>query len=222
MIDKTIFKKTKQLWITAGVDSSGGTGGDYSACVVLFIDDRGRCEVIMTMRGFENPVDFAPKIRKYLLKYYGEKSISYKGKYDYIPYVVIEQNNHGHALIQKFREHYPSQSMYWHHKPDGHFTKSWSPGFNTTEHTRRHILGITFNLINEGHIKINDPVLANELRTLVRNDKGKIEADKGKHDDMVISLCLAYEGWWSHTRGRVRDYDKDNDAEEESDIQVIG
>ena len=225
-------EQNKNICISAGVDSSGGTGGDYSGCVVLLTHDSGFCEVIMTMRGFENPTLFAPKIKKYLFKYYGRKIQDGKhaGKYDFIPYVVIEQNNHGHALIQKFREYYPSDSMYWHHKPDGHFTKSWSPGFNTTEHTRRHILGITFNLINEDMIKMNDPVLANEFRTLVRNDVGKIEADKGKNDDMVISLCLAYQGWWSHygkatgVRNRLikEGYTKaDADAEVEDEIEVI-
>ena len=40
---------------------------------------------------------------------------------------------------------------------------------------------------------INDKDTLEELLTIVRNEKGRIEAPQGGHDDMMMGLAIAHE-----------------------------
>ena len=188
--------KDRMIMFYCGVDPAEGVNRDYTVAIVLAIDTQGenigQTEVVMTMRGFENPVDLCPKLERYLNKYYAR--YNEQRKITYQPRLVIERNNHGHAVLALMRRIY--KNIYKHKNPVSEkMDKAFSPGFLTTSSNRTIILGNVFNLIRERKIIMNDPVIASEFRTLILNENHKIEADQGKHDDTIMALCLAYQGF---------------------------
>ena len=40
---------------------------------------------------------------------------------------------------------------------------------------------------------LNDKATLEELLTIIRNEKGRIEAPQGGHDDLTMGLAIAYE-----------------------------
>ena len=170
-----------------GVDPAEGIGQDYSAVVLIGVDDQMQSSVLMTMRGFENPIELDKKIRFYIDKYF---KFRVNGM-DIKPYLVVERNNHGHALLALLEPHY--FNLYVH-------DKDRRLGFLTTKVSKRMILGNLFNLLNSDSIVLNDPIIASELRTLIKKDTGQIEAEEGKKDDMIMALSLAFQGYFSLNR----------------------
>ena len=48
-------------------------------------------------------------------------------------------------------------------------------------------------MVREHCARINDRETLEELLTIVRNEKGRIEAPQGGHDDMMMGLAIAYQ-----------------------------
>lgn len=66
-------------------------------------------------------------------------------------------------------------------------------GFKTTSLTRPTIISRLIAIVREECEKLNDAETLEELLTIVRNEKGRIEAPEGGHDDMMMALAIAYE-----------------------------
>lgn len=66
-------------------------------------------------------------------------------------------------------------------------------GFKTTRLTRPTIISNLIQIVREQCNKINDRDTLEELLTIVRNEKGRIEAPLGSHDDEMMGLAIAYE-----------------------------
>lgn len=66
-------------------------------------------------------------------------------------------------------------------------------GFRTTSITRPTIISYLIGLIREHTELINDNEILEELLTIVRNEKGRIEAPEGGHDDQMMGLAISYE-----------------------------
>jgi phage terminase large subunit len=71
-------------------------------------------------------------------------------------------------------------------------------GFKTTSLTRPTIISALIEIVREHCDIINDKETLEELLTIVRNEKGRIEAPEGGHDDMMMGLAIAH-----HIRGQV-------------------
>ena len=67
-------------------------------------------------------------------------------------------------------------------------------GFQVTTKTRETLLAIMEEVIRTNVIKINSERTVDELLTFIMTDNNKIEADVGKHDDLISSLALASYG----------------------------
>ena len=67
-----------------------------------------------------------------------------------------------------------------------------SYGFRTTSLTRPLILSNLTRIVKEDITKINDRDTLSEMLSFIRTDTGRIEADRGCHDDMVMALAIAY------------------------------
>ena len=65
------------------------------------------------------------------------------------------------------------------------------PGFQVTLKNRDAILSELEESIRTNVLKINSQRTLNELNTFVINSSGKITADRGRHDDLIMSLSLA-------------------------------
>ena len=66
-------------------------------------------------------------------------------------------------------------------------------GFKTTSITRPTIISYLIAFVREHCDLINDEDTLLELLTIVRNEKGRIEAPEGGHDDQMMGLAIAYE-----------------------------
>lgn len=62
----------------------------------------------------------------------------------------------------------------------------------TTKITRPVILGDLLRIFSENPTLVNDTDTLEEFLTFIRNDKLRPEAAVGAHDDLVLSLAIAY------------------------------
>ena len=65
-------------------------------------------------------------------------------------------------------------------------------GFKTTSLTRPLIISRLIEIVREHCDVINDKETLEELLTIVRNEKGRIEAPQGGHDDDMMGLAIAH------------------------------
>jgi len=164
-----------------GVDVASRTpNGDYSAATLLDTTDEKHVRVVAT---YYNRVS---------LKEYAEDLKTIINQYD--PLTVIESNSYGQAIIEDL-QHHGNISMYRRTSYDKIGNK-WIEkiGFATTKQSRPVLLSRLHEHIAKGWLNPSCPRLANEMNSFVYNDKGKPEADKGKHDDLVMATGLALIG----------------------------
>ena len=65
-------------------------------------------------------------------------------------------------------------------------------GFKTTSLTRPTIISRLIQIVREEVETINDKDTLEELLTIIRNEKGRIEAPEGGHDDQMMGLAIAH------------------------------
>lgn len=66
-------------------------------------------------------------------------------------------------------------------------------GFKTTSITRPTIISHLIEIVREHTELLNDKDTLEELLTIIRNEKGRIEAPEGGHDDQMMGLAIAHE-----------------------------
>ena len=66
-------------------------------------------------------------------------------------------------------------------------------GFRTTSVTRPAIISRLVEIVRDHTDLINDRDTLEELLTITRNEKGKVEAPEGSHDDMMMALAIAHQ-----------------------------
>jgi phage terminase large subunit len=66
-------------------------------------------------------------------------------------------------------------------------------GFKTTSLTRPTIISKLIEIVREHSDTINDKDTLEELLTIIRNEKGRIEAPEGGHDDMMMGIAIAHQ-----------------------------
>ena len=64
-------------------------------------------------------------------------------------------------------------------------------GFQMSTQAREKVLSFLDEALRTSRFRINSERTVDELNTFIITDTGKIEADKGYHDDLVMSLGLA-------------------------------
>lgn len=65
-------------------------------------------------------------------------------------------------------------------------------GFRTTSLTRPTAISRLIEIVREHTDTINDRDTLEELLTIIRNEKGRIEAPEGGHDDQMMGLAIAH------------------------------
>lgn len=152
--------------------SEGIQGGDYARFDVL---DRASYEQVATWRGYINPGDFGRMLVSAAIFY--ENAV-----------LIPELNNHGWATVEAIKaEKYPhllKTTILWKDEPE-------KEGFPQNERTRNQIITALRNANDDDTVYINDPQSLAEMETFIQNERtGKFEAQKGCHDDCVISLAI--------------------------------
>ena len=190
-----------------GVDPAEGVGRDFSTCIVLTVNHLQKAEVIMTMRGHTDPTAFADHVDTELRRYgYWDEELD-EGEVR-LPILNVERNNHGHAVLALLEPTY--DNLYA--DEDGEL------GFCQTHISRKGIMLNLLNMLRHKKITLNDPVLAKELAALHTNQSnGKIEAHEGEHDDMVLALALALQGYYADFANYSPAREEEEEEEEEEE-----
>lgn len=112
-------------------------------------------------------------------KYYCDALIGIEANFDSYPIMELQRLGY---LKQYARE---AQDTY-----TGKTEKRF--GFKTTSLTRPTIISRLIEIVREHCDTINDKDTLEELLTIIRNEKGRIEAPEGGHDDMMMGLAIAH------------------------------
>jgi hypothetical protein len=165
------FDKTK--FYVCAADPAEGVGKDSSAAIII---DCESLEVCAVYNGFLKPADFAAKLVDMCGLYTVQSRIP--------PVLAVERNNHGHAVLLELDDHLQYPNLYMH--PDEKL------GWRSDGITRPLMIDKFIEAVDNGYLKIYDKDILNECLTLI-NNKGKIEAASGKHDDLIISCAIALQ-----------------------------
>ena len=173
----------KQTKYCIGGDTAG-EGSDYFTAHVL--DAKTGTQVAVLKHQFD--ADLYTKQMYCLGKYY-----SYKGRERTEEALIgIEANFDSFPIRELQRLGYNNQ--YVREKIDEYTGKTEKRfGFKTTSITRPTIISNLIQVVREHIDTINDKDTLEELLTIVRNEKGRIEAPDGGHDDQMMGLAIAHE-----------------------------
>jgi phage terminase large subunit len=113
------------------------------------------------------------------------------GRYFKDALIGIEANFDSYPIMELQRLGYPKQ--YTRTAQDTYTGKTEKRyGFKTTSLTRPTIISKLIEIVREHCEVICDRPTLEELLTIVRNEKGRIEAPQGGHDDMMMGLAIAH------------------------------
>ena len=105
--------------------------------------------------------------------------------------IGIEANFDSYPIMELQRLGYPKQ--YARTQQDTYTGKTEKRyGFKTTSLTRPTIISRLIEIVREHCEMINSKDTLEELLTITRNEKGRIEAPQGGHDDQMMSLAIAH------------------------------
>jgi hypothetical protein len=160
-----------------GGDVSEGTGSDASAATVI---SRRTAQVVATYcEDTIEPGDYGLALAEI-------------GKIYNMARLAPERNNHGHAALRAILHEakYPSGRVYK--------TKDGKHGWDTNSVTRPVMIDDLGAAIRANLTNSPDRWSVNECKTLIRNEKGKVEArgkgsKDGSKDDRWISWCIAFQ-----------------------------
>ncbi len=159
------------------VDPSEGGGGDPSGAVV-YESDTG--EHVATILGQYTPWDLADAAHALAVEF--NEAL-----------IVVERNNHGHAVLQSLQREHRYKHIYSH--------SDTKPGWPTNTATRPTMLDALEDAHRQGHWTTPDRNVLIQMRTFVVGDTGRAEAARGEHDDLVMAAAI---GWAVRQRPRVK------------------
>ena len=106
--------------------------------------------------------------------------------------IGIEANFDSYPIMELQRLGYPKQ--YAREAQDTYTGRTEKRfGFKTTSLTRPTAISRLIEVVREHCDTINDKETLEELLTIVRNEKGRIEAPEGGHDDDMMGLAIAHQ-----------------------------
>ena len=154
---------------------TAGEGSDYFVAQVL---DAKTGKQVARLR-HQMDADLYTKQIYCLGKYYKDALIGIEANFDSYP--IMELTRLGYTN-QYVREQFDTYT--------GKLNKSY--GFRTTSITRPTIISALIEIVRDETDLIQDRTTLDELLTIVRNEKGRIEAPVGGHDDLMMALAIAY------------------------------
>lgn len=165
-----------------GVDPAEGLAtGDNTAAKVL--NKQG--QEVATIAGKYDPEQIAEKL-DWMCRLIGSKGFE--------NYVVVERNNHGHAVVNECKN-YTSIRLYRTEAVDAVTQKKvMQYGWNTNAKTKSVAITELRKALKNGDVVLHDYETYAELMFYMYGDRGTMNAMIGKHDDRIISTALANMG----------------------------
>ena len=157
-----------------GGDTSG-EGSDYFIGQVL--DARTGQQVAVLKHQFD--ADQYAKQMYCLGKYYKDALIGIEANFDSYPIMELQRLGYPKQYTREAQDTYTG-------KTEKRF------GFKTTSLTRPTVISRLIEIVREHCETINDKDTLEELLTIIRNEKGRIEAPEGGHDDQMMALAIAH------------------------------
>ena len=154
---------------------TAGEGSDYFTAHVL--DARTGTQVATLKQQFD--ADQYTKQMYCLGKYYKDALIGIEANFDSYPIMELQRIGYMNQYVRDAVDTYTG-------KTEKRF------GFKTTSLTRPTIISRLIEIVREHVETINDRDTLEELLTIVRNEKGRIEAPEGGHDDQMMGLAIAH------------------------------
>jgi|1_EtaG_2_1085319.scaffolds.fasta_scaffold01594_7 hypothetical protein len=164
-----IFKDPDPFYTyVMGVDSSYGRDRDHSAFHII---NTYTGEQVAEFYSNKTPLSEFAKI------------ISSEGNRYNTAHVVVERNGLGIPLIEELFDSLEYENLWMDDK--GEF------GIQITQKIREGVLASLEEFLRASKIRINSERTVGELLTFIITETGKVEADDGYNDDLVMSLALA-------------------------------
>jgi len=169
------------------VDPSEGIGGDYTAISAGYLDDAGRpARVAFWHDNLTEPAEAAKHAA--LLG----RALQFRGRDALM--VVEKQGGFGETIIHELRENWQYRNMYMH-TYTGHRKKrrEQTYGMPMTHSRRPLVIDALAKWLQFDNGKVMEGVdrdLRLELGAFVVTDNGRVEADVGMHDDLVMSAAI--------------------------------
>ena len=154
---------------------TAGEGSDYFTGHVL--DARTGQQVAVLRHQFD--ADQYTKQMYCLGKYYKDALIGIEANFDSFPIMELQRLGYPKQYTREAQDTYTG-------KTEKRF------GFKTTSLTRPTIISRLIEVVREHCNTICDKETLEELLTIIRNEKGRIEAPEGGHDDMMMGLAIAH------------------------------
>ena len=163
-----VWKEPEQAYdYIIGVDVSMGRDRDYSA---FHIFNRYTGEQVAEFYSNKTPINEFASI------------INTEASLYNTALVIIERNTIGNNLIDWLFNVLEYENLWIDDKNDF--------GIQITVKNREEILARLEEYIRNNYIKINSKRTVDELLTFIVTAGGRVEADKGKHDDLIMSLGI--------------------------------
>lgn len=178
---KQMKKPAKYRVYSLGADvASGSPSGDYSAFCVLDVTDKERPTVCSTFYQRMAPHQFAERVL--------QEAKSYQAL------VTVESNTYGLAILEYLVK--KEYAFIFRRTSFDKVGNRWveKMGFNTNVNTRPVMLSRLHEYVEMEKLQVVDPRMQFEMNTFIFNDRGKPEAQKNKHDDMIFAHALALMG----------------------------
>lgn len=107
--------------------------------------------------------------------------------------IVVESNNHGLAVLNDLKKIY---NRIYFRKQFDKISAEWKEliGWQTNMKTKPIMVGNLATALKDG-LTIPSHEIIDELMTFIYNDDGSMSASEGKHDDRVMALACAVQGY---------------------------
>ena len=156
----------------------GDTAGEGSDFFTGHVLDARTGEQVATLKQQFDPDEYVKQM--YCLgKYYKDALIGIEANFDSFPIMELQRLGYMNQYVREAQDTYTG-------KTEKRF------GFKTTSLTRPTIISRLIEIVREETNSINDKDTLEELLTIIRNEKGRIEAPDGGHDDQMMGLAIAH------------------------------
>jgi hypothetical protein len=163
----------------AGVDVGAGIGQDYSVLNIFSLSDGE--QVYECRNNMAEPDLFAARCARVLMEFN-------------TAFVNPERNNHGILFIKELLQGYPPGRVYRPQRgrgrsPVNEIARLAEYGTYTSEVVKAMAVGALQQQLRE-ELTIHSRQLRDELGSYVENEHGKLEAEHGCYDDLVMATAM--------------------------------
>jgi hypothetical protein len=165
-------------YIVAADTAQGKEDGDYDATHIL---DYETLEQVAVLHGKWDPDIYGRKLVR-VATYYNQAILG------------IERNNHGHSVLNTVINYERYGNVYYHVEyDDREQEEKKEPGFPTTKKTKPIMISDLQHAIREELVPIHHLKTVDELMSFVRKEGGKMEAQQGSYDDLVMAFAIGLQ-----------------------------